>query len=233
MDTITASGCHWRKVLRVTMMWFCRLLWRHKRKHVSLPHYKFVAGRQEGFLGSSLSIRFFSKALVGEHRALSFLQGMAMILPVDSPLQPRRFVRTLISFTPTRTFFMIFSNMRSYMNLVVLALAARTVSPALSAPTSYGPGYGNLLEFKGRAFLISGIRIGSLGCIPIAPSMPFVVSNTLVPMFSRSVPLPLTLTLSVPNAISVTRRFPYQPGLPRTDTLAHLPPVAKTGSSIW
>jgi hypothetical protein len=40
--------------------------------------------------------------------------------------------------------------MRSYMNFAVLALAAAsTVSPALSAPTSYG--YGNLLEFKIQA----------------------------------------------------------------------------------
>jgi len=29
---------------------------------------------KEGFLSSSLSIHFFSKALVGEHRALSFLK---------------------------------------------------------------------------------------------------------------------------------------------------------------
>src|SRR6266850_5341253 len=45
--------------------------------------YKFVAVHQEGFISSSprrLSIRFFSKALVGEHRALSYLYGMAMIL---------------------------------------------------------------------------------------------------------------------------------------------------------
>src|SRR6267142_707475 len=108
MDTITASGCHWRKVLRVTMMWFCRLLWRHKRKHVSLPHYKFVAGRQEGFLGSSLSIRFFSKALVGEHRALSFLQGMAMILtPLCSPTSARSgslYSRALRSFSSYKYF---------------------------------------------------------------------------------------------------------------------------------
>src|SRR6267142_4432371 len=42
--------------------------------------------RQEGFLSSFLSIRFFSKALVGEHRALSFSYGMAMILtPLYSP----------------------------------------------------------------------------------------------------------------------------------------------------
>jgi hypothetical protein len=41
------------------------------------------------------------------------------------------------------------------MNLVVLALTAFTISPALSAPTQYR--YGNLLGFKGWAFLISTI----------------------------------------------------------------------------
>ena len=50
---------------------------------------------QEGFLSHRrLSIRFFSKALVGEHTTLSFLYGMAMILTL--PCSPaRRFVRTL------------------------------------------------------------------------------------------------------------------------------------------
>ena len=44
--------------------------------------------------------------------------------------------------------------MRSYIKLPVLALAASIFPHALSAPTRYG----NLLvEFKGRAFLISGI----------------------------------------------------------------------------
>jgi hypothetical protein len=51
--------------------------------------YKFVTVHQEGFLSSSprwLSIHIFSKALVGEHRTLSFLYGMAMILtPPCSP----------------------------------------------------------------------------------------------------------------------------------------------------
>jgi hypothetical protein len=46
--------------------------------------------------------------------------------------------------------------MRSDMNPAVLALAASIISSALSAPIQYR--YGNLLvEFKGRAFLISGI----------------------------------------------------------------------------
>jgi len=49
--------------------------------------------------------------------------------------------------------------MRSYMNLAVLALAASTASLALSAPTAPTQyRYGILLvEFKGWAFLISGI----------------------------------------------------------------------------
>ena len=36
--------------------------------------------------------------------------------------------------------------MRSCMNLAVLALTASTFSPALSAPTPYGYGYGDLLN---------------------------------------------------------------------------------------
>jgi hypothetical protein len=73
---------------------------------------------------------------------------------LDSPLQPRRFVvRTLISPTPARIFFIYtkkISNLRSYMNLIVLALATSTFSPALSAPIPYR--YGNLFGFKGWAF---------------------------------------------------------------------------------
>jgi hypothetical protein len=52
-------------------------------------YYKIVAVHQEGFLSSSprwLSIRFFSKALVGEHRALAFLCHDGHDL--DSALQP-------------------------------------------------------------------------------------------------------------------------------------------------
>ena len=46
--------------------------------------------------------------------------------------------------------------MRSYMNLVVLALAVSAASPALSAPIRKR--YGNpLVELKDQAFLISGI----------------------------------------------------------------------------
>ena len=37
-----------------------------------LYEYKIVTVRQEGFLSSLLTIHFFSKALVGEHRPLSF-----------------------------------------------------------------------------------------------------------------------------------------------------------------
>ena len=60
---------------------------------------------------------------------------------LDSPLQPRRFVRTLIAFTPTRIFFI----MRFYVNIAALALATSTLSPTLSAPTLHpdllSPGY--------------------------------------------------------------------------------------------
>jgi hypothetical protein len=67
---------------------------------------------------------------VGEHRALS-ATSMAMIL-------------TCLC-SPDILFFF---NMRSYMNLAVLAIAASIISPALSAPIRYR--YGNLLvEFKG------------------------------------------------------------------------------------
>jgi hypothetical protein len=58
------------------------------------------------------------------------------------------------------------------MILVVVVLAASTVC----APTQYR--YGNLpVEFKGRPFLISGIQVplGTVGWIPILPSMSFVV----------------------------------------------------------
>jgi len=47
--------------------------------------------------------------------------------------------------------------MRCYMNLAVLAFAASTISPALSAPIQYG----NLL--MDWAFLIRGIPLGFLG----------------------------------------------------------------------
>ena len=70
--------------------------------------------------------------------------------------------------------------MRSYTNLAVVALAASSLCPVLSAPTQYTGRYGNLLvelkEFKGRAFLISGIPI-SLTVL----SMSFV----LVPRITR------------------------------------------------
>ena len=93
-------------------------------------YYKYVAVRQEGFLSSSLSIHPLFKALVGEHRALS---GMAMILtPLCSPD------------------ILFFFNMRSYMNLAVLALAASIISPARSAPIQYRHG-DLLIEFKGSS----------------------------------------------------------------------------------
>jgi hypothetical protein len=50
--------------------------------------------------------------------------------------------------------------MRSYLNLAVLALAASTISPALTAPTRYRDRYeiSLVIKFKRQAFLISGIR---------------------------------------------------------------------------
>ena len=71
---------------------------------------------------------------------------------LDSSLQPRRFVRIFIAFTPTLGPFSLIqmvSNMRPCMILAVLALAVSTASPALSAPAPYK--YGNpLIEFKGQ-----------------------------------------------------------------------------------
>ena len=98
-------------------------------------YYKFVAVRQEGFFSSSprwLCIHFFFKALVGEHRLpQSFVFLVERGYNLNSALQPRRFVRT-----QSQIFFniQIFSDMRFYINLAALALAACTASPALSAP---------------------------------------------------------------------------------------------------
>ena len=71
-------------------------------------------------------------------------------LPPSLPLQHRRFVCTCIAFTPWHSDIFHNTNMRSYMNLVVIVLAASTVSPALSSPIQYG----NLLFIKGWTFLI-------------------------------------------------------------------------------
>jgi hypothetical protein len=105
---------------------------------VSLPDYSLILSRLSTIsLSLSESVKkdssvprpggsafiVFSKALVGEHRASTFLYGMAMMLtPHCSP--------------DTRTFFIIqiLSNMHSYMVLTVLALAAFTGFSVLSAP---------------------------------------------------------------------------------------------------
>jgi hypothetical protein len=50
--------------------------------------------------------------------------------------QPTQFILTPFAFTPTRIFFIIV-NMPPYKNLAIIALAASSVSPALSAPTRY------------------------------------------------------------------------------------------------
>jgi hypothetical protein len=105
--------------------------------------------------------------------------------------------------------------MRSYMNHAVLALAALTVSPALPAPIQYK--YGNLpVEFNGRAVLISGIPLGTLGTILITLLTSFVASNSLilpltvpvtpVPTFSNlvsMVPTLLTLLTLLPNPVLI------------------------------
>jgi hypothetical protein len=81
------------------------------------------------------------------------------------------------------------------MNIAILVLATSTVSPALCAPTHYW--YRNLLvEFEGRAFLISGIALGTEGYIPIPilPSMSFAVSNSLVSEFVSKFPLSVAVT---------------------------------------
>jgi len=110
-------------------------------------YYKFVAVR--GFLSSSLIICSFPKALVGEHKALSFLWGTTMIMT------PPVLAQTFRSHTPSHCIhahsdlfhsLQIFSNMRSYMNLAVVALAASSISPALPAPVEYTHlRYGNIL----------------------------------------------------------------------------------------
>ena len=118
------------------------------------------------------------------------------------------FARSLHSRSPgSFLFIQIFSNMRSYMNLAVLALTASTISTALSAPIQYR--CGNLLvEFDDQAFPISEIPLGSLGWIPIS----FVESNSLVSVG----PLPI----SPPNL-----RHTPTPREPNTPIhLPHTPP---------
>jgi hypothetical protein len=103
---------------------------------VSLLCYKFVAVRRGNFLSSfnflaqAAQHSFLSKAPVGEHRALSFLYGMAMTTTLTLLCSPLANISTQIFFI-----IRIFSNMWSYMNLTVLALVAFMVSSALSAPT--------------------------------------------------------------------------------------------------
>ena len=101
-----------------------------------------------------------------------------------------------------------------YMNLAVLALAASTISPALSAPTQYR--YGNLLvEFKGQVFLISGIPLGSLGCIPIPVLMSFVVPGSLLLMmvipWSLITDTKFLRTVTLPTNPEIRAHLPYYP----------------------
>jgi hypothetical protein len=100
--------------------------------------------------------------------------------------------------------------MRSYKFLVVLALAASTVSPGLSAPIQYG--CGNLLvELKHWAYLISGISLGLLGRIPIRSSisMSFVVSTFLLHTVPTLLSMPtLPLPPKVPSTLPTLTLFP-------------------------
>lgn len=96
--------------------------------------------RREGSPNSSL--QFVSKALAGEQKAFSFLWGMTVIMTWLSPVAPtRRFLAHLflshrLALGPF-SFITSISNMHSYMKFIVVALAASSVCPVLSAPTKY------------------------------------------------------------------------------------------------
>ena len=76
--------------------------------------------------------------------------------------------------------------MRSYLNLAILALAASTISPALTAPTQYRY-ESSLVKFKGQAFLIS--RIPTLGRIPILLTIVLMLVTGSVPNLPLTIPL--------------------------------------------
>ena len=130
----------------------------HKRKHIS-------TFGQSGRLPQLAHHSFFSKALVGEHRALSFFYSI-----LTSPVAQTFRSHSLLSH-PLRSF-SLSSNIRFYAFLIVLALA---FSLALSAPIQYR--YGNILvELKHRAYLITGFAVGLLGRILMSTWMSFVVA---------------------------------------------------------
>jgi hypothetical protein len=104
--------------------------------------------------------------------------------------------------------------MRSYMHLAVLALAASTFSLGLSAPIQYR--YRKLLVvFKGQAFLISGISLGTLGrIILIILSISFVV---FIRARARTLPFNICYPHLIPSLLI--------PALPVGTLLNSAPPV--------
>jgi hypothetical protein len=128
------------------------LLLPSRRFHQFIAHHLFVSSQRHW--------------LVSTEPRLSC--SMDMILTRAPPCSPasRSHTHCIHAYS---VFIQIFSNMRSYMNPAVLVLVASAVSPVLTAPTRYR--YGNLLvEFKGWAFLISGIPLGPLGWISLRPT---------------------------------------------------------------
>ena len=104
--------------------------------------------------------------------------------------------------------------MRSYLNLAVLALAASTISPALTAPTRYRY-ESSLVKFKGQAFLISGIP--TLGRIPILLTTVFMLGlvSGRVSNPPLTIPLlPLLLLLPLLPLLPLLLLIPLLPLLP-------------------
>jgi hypothetical protein len=102
-----------------------------------LLFYRCQEGRIPQFLAQVCSafVSFPKHWLVSTERCLSVLVWPDHDL--DSALQSGRLTRlvlTLIRVASTFFIIQIFPNMRSYMNLTVLALVASTIAAALSAP---------------------------------------------------------------------------------------------------
>jgi hypothetical protein len=128
--------------------------------------------------------------------------------------------------------------MRSYIILAVLALAASTASPALSAPTQYRTyRYGNLLvklSLKGRAFLISGIPTLGPGGVLILLAVSFLLKGDelcrgnrflKVPNVPNVVPTRTVVSGVVPTIVLTVLTVPTVPALPRL-SLRPLPHLA-------
>jgi hypothetical protein len=188
---------------------------------------------------------FFSRHwLVSTYRAFFFLN---MILTSLDPVAQTFRSHSLHS-RPLSSF-SLFSNtdMRFYLNLVILALAASTLPPALSAPIQYGYGILILVELEHRALLISGFPLGWF-LVPLLVSL--IVSSSLVPAGMATDPsqsqsrtllptirvLPLILTLLPPRTGTLLSLPPEADLPPRTGTLISLPPEAdlppRTGTLI-